>query len=74
MAASLNEAPQPQTLNTLRRAMRDHGEQPEDRAVTRLLHALELTGGARHRAVARAMALVRGARALCCATGAGAEL
>jgi len=63
MAASLNEAPQPQSLNALRRAMRDHGEQPEDRAVTRLLHALELTGGARHRAVATAMALVEGARA-----------
>jgi RHH-type proline utilization regulon transcriptional repressor/proline dehydrogenase/delta 1-pyrroline-5-carboxylate dehydrogenase len=35
----------------------------EDQAVTRLLHALELTGGARHRAVATAMALVEGARA-----------
>jgi RHH-type proline utilization regulon transcriptional repressor/proline dehydrogenase/delta 1-pyrroline-5-carboxylate dehydrogenase len=62
MAASLNEAPQPQSLNALRRTMRDHGEQPEDRAVTRLLHALELTGGARHRAVATAMSLVEGAR------------
>ncbi len=31
--------------------------------MTRLLHALELTGGARHRAVALAMALVEGARA-----------
>ncbi len=63
MAASLNEPSQPQSLNALRRAMRDHGEQPEERAVTRLLHALELTGGARHRAVATAMALVEGARA-----------
>jgi RHH-type proline utilization regulon transcriptional repressor/proline dehydrogenase/delta 1-pyrroline-5-carboxylate dehydrogenase len=35
----------------------------EDQAVTRLLHALELTGGARHRAVATAMSLVDGARA-----------
>jgi len=35
----------------------------EEQAVTRLLHALELTGGARHRAVATAMALVEGARA-----------
>jgi RHH-type transcriptional regulator, proline utilization regulon repressor / proline dehydrogenase / delta 1-pyrroline-5-carboxylate dehydrogenase len=35
----------------------------EDQAVTRLLHALELTGGARHRAVATAIALVEGARA-----------
>src|ERR1700691_2256403 len=43
--------------------MRDHGEWPEDRAVTELLHALESTGGARQRAVATAMALVDGARA-----------
>jgi RHH-type proline utilization regulon transcriptional repressor/proline dehydrogenase/delta 1-pyrroline-5-carboxylate dehydrogenase len=64
MAASLNEpSPQPPALDALRRAIRDHGEWPEDRAVTRLLHALELTGGARHRAVATAMALVEGARA-----------
>ena len=63
MAASLNDPSQPPALDELRRAMRDHGDQPEDRAVTRLLHALELTGGARHRAVATAMALVEGARA-----------
>src|ERR1700676_512214 len=64
MAASLNEpSPQPPALDELRRAIRDHGEWPEDRAVTRLLHALELTGGARHRAVATAVALVDGARA-----------
>ncbi|HEY4443240.1 MAG TPA: bifunctional proline dehydrogenase/L-glutamate gamma-semialdehyde dehydrogenase PutA [Steroidobacteraceae bacterium] len=64
MAASLNEpSPQPPALDALRRAIRDHGEWPEDRAVTRLLHALELTGGARHRAVALAVALVEGARA-----------
>src|ERR1700691_6684298 len=43
--------------------MRDHGEWPEDRAVTELLHALESTGGARQRAVATATALVAGARA-----------
>src|ERR1700722_8715057 len=64
MAASLNEAPQPQTLNTLRRAMRDHGEQPEDRGVTRLLHALELTGGAGRAAGAPPQGRVEGARAL----------
>src|SRR6266478_1389598 len=63
MAASLNEPSQPPALDELRRAMRDHGEWPEDRAVTRLLHALELTGGARHRAVALGVALVAGARA-----------
>jgi RHH-type proline utilization regulon transcriptional repressor/proline dehydrogenase/delta 1-pyrroline-5-carboxylate dehydrogenase len=63
MAASLNEPSQPPALEALRRAIRDQGEWPEDRAVTRLLHALELTGGARHRAVATAMALVEGARA-----------
>jgi len=61
MAAHLND-PQPD-LGKLREAVRDHGEWPEDRAVTHLLHALELTGGARHRAVATAMALVEGARA-----------
>jgi RHH-type proline utilization regulon transcriptional repressor/proline dehydrogenase/delta 1-pyrroline-5-carboxylate dehydrogenase len=63
MAASLNEPSQPTALEAIRQAIRDHGEWPEDRAVTRLLHALELTGGARHRAVATAMALVEGARA-----------
>ena len=35
----------------------------EDQAVGRLLHQLELTGGARHRAVRLAVALVEGARA-----------
>jgi RHH-type proline utilization regulon transcriptional repressor/proline dehydrogenase/delta 1-pyrroline-5-carboxylate dehydrogenase len=63
MAANLNEASPPLALDALRRSMREHGEWPEDRAVTGLLHALELTGGARHRAVATAMALVDGARA-----------
>ncbi len=63
MAAHLNEPPPAPNLEELRREIRDHGDWPEDRAVTRLLHALELTGGARHRAVATAMALVDGARA-----------
>src|SRR5450631_4352676 len=63
MAAHLNEASQAPALEALRQAVREHGEWSEDRAVTRLLHALELTGGARHRAVATAMALVEGARA-----------
>lgn len=63
MAANLNEPSQPATLEELRRAIRDHGEWPEDRAVTRLLHASELNLGARHRAVALGMALVEGARA-----------
>ena len=63
MAANLHEPSQPPNLEELRRAIRDHGEWPEDRAVTRLLHASELNLGARHRAVATAMALVEGARA-----------
>src|ERR1700677_2845519 len=63
MAANLHEPSPPQSLESLRDAVRDHGEWPEDRAVTRLLHALELTGGARHRAVATAVALVEGSRA-----------
>src|ERR1700721_734240 len=63
MAANLNEPSQALDLDSVRQAGRERGEWPEDRAVTRLLHALELTGGARHRAVATAMALVEGARA-----------
>jgi RHH-type proline utilization regulon transcriptional repressor/proline dehydrogenase/delta 1-pyrroline-5-carboxylate dehydrogenase len=51
------------SLDTLREDIRRQGRTPEDKAVTRLLHSLELTGGARHRAVAVAMALVDGARA-----------
>src|ERR1700744_2747401 len=50
-------------LHDLRRTIRDHGTWPEDQAVNRLLHSLELTGGARHRAVALGMKLVEGARA-----------
>jgi RHH-type proline utilization regulon transcriptional repressor/proline dehydrogenase/delta 1-pyrroline-5-carboxylate dehydrogenase len=63
MAANLNEASPGPAPDALRQAIREHGEWPEEQAVTRLLHALELTGGARHRAVATAMALVEGARA-----------
>ena len=63
MAANLNQPLQPPAAEDLRRAIRDSAEWPEDRAVTRLLHALELTGGARHRAVALGVALVDGARA-----------
>jgi RHH-type proline utilization regulon transcriptional repressor/proline dehydrogenase/delta 1-pyrroline-5-carboxylate dehydrogenase len=47
----------------LRAAAREHALCPEDQAVDRLLHRLELTGGARHRAVSLGMALVEGARA-----------
>ncbi len=50
-------------LESLRSAMREHALAPEDQAVTSVLHRLELTGGARHRAVSLAMALVEGARA-----------
>jgi RHH-type proline utilization regulon transcriptional repressor/proline dehydrogenase/delta 1-pyrroline-5-carboxylate dehydrogenase len=49
-------------LAALREAMRDHALWPEQEAVTRLLHTLELTAGSRHRAVAVAKALVEGAR------------
>jgi RHH-type transcriptional regulator, proline utilization regulon repressor / proline dehydrogenase / delta 1-pyrroline-5-carboxylate dehydrogenase len=63
MSAHLNESPQLPTLDSLRQAVRDQAEWPEEQAVKRLLHALELTGGARHRAVATAMALVEGSRA-----------
>src|SRR5271156_868542 len=50
-------------MNDLRETIRDHGTWPENQAVQRLLHSLELTGGARHRAVALGMKLVEGARA-----------
>jgi RHH-type proline utilization regulon transcriptional repressor/proline dehydrogenase/delta 1-pyrroline-5-carboxylate dehydrogenase len=49
-------------LDALRVAIRDSGTWTEQQAVTRLLHCLELTGGARHRAVAVAMSMVQGAR------------
>src|ERR1700726_2939888 len=63
MAANFKSQPAAADLEALRSAMREHGLLSEDRAVTRLLHQLELTGGARHRAVSVAMALVEGARA-----------
>src|ERR1700723_872881 len=50
-------------LEDLRQTIRDHGTWPEDQAVQGLLHSLELTGGARHRAVALGVKLVEGARA-----------
>ena len=50
-------------LPGLREAIRRQGMASEDTAATRLLHSLELTGGARHRAVAVAMSIVAGARA-----------
>ena len=50
-------------LQALRKNIREQGRAAEDQAVTGLLHSLELTGGARHRAVTVAMALVEGARA-----------
>src|SRR6204780_3105179 len=53
----------PETLDTLRRIIRDHGTWSEEQSVTQLLHSQELTGGARHRAVALGVALVEGARA-----------
>ena len=63
MAASLNDPLASPSPETLRSALRDHALWPEDRAVSRLLHELELTGGARHRAVSLAVSLVEGARA-----------
>ena len=53
----------PKDLAAIRQSIRDHGLWPEDGAVTRLLRSLELTGGARHRAVAVAKDMVEGARA-----------
>ena len=63
MAANLNVHPAVVELGSLRHGMRERSLWSEDRVVTRLLHRLELTGGARHRAVSVAMALVDGARA-----------
>jgi RHH-type proline utilization regulon transcriptional repressor/proline dehydrogenase/delta 1-pyrroline-5-carboxylate dehydrogenase len=62
MAAIAHDASPPETLADLRALIREHGTLPEQRAVTRLLHALDLTGGARHRAVAVGISLVEGAR------------
>jgi RHH-type proline utilization regulon transcriptional repressor/proline dehydrogenase/delta 1-pyrroline-5-carboxylate dehydrogenase len=63
MSASLNKPSRSDALEPLRGAIREQGSWAEERAVTALLHALELTGGARHRAVALAMSMVSGARA-----------
>ncbi|MGP8097442.1 MAG: bifunctional proline dehydrogenase/L-glutamate gamma-semialdehyde dehydrogenase PutA [Steroidobacteraceae bacterium] len=63
MAASLNESSDKTTPQALRSELREHGLWPEEQAVDRLLRRLELTGGARHRAVGLAVALVEGARA-----------
>src|SRR6202161_1823195 len=49
-------------LEDLRQTIRDHGTWPEAQAVQGLLHSLELTGGARHRAVALGVELGEGAR------------
>src|ERR1700727_1821941 len=62
MAANPNPPVPSDSLDALRQAIRLSGTWSEDQAVTRLLHSLELTGGARHRAVAVAMELVQGAR------------
>jgi RHH-type transcriptional regulator, proline utilization regulon repressor / proline dehydrogenase / delta 1-pyrroline-5-carboxylate dehydrogenase len=63
MAASLNDYSAHPSPDSLRSAAREHALWPEDQAVNRLLHRLELTGGARHRAVSLGVALVEGARA-----------
>ncbi|HUY83167.1 MAG TPA: bifunctional proline dehydrogenase/L-glutamate gamma-semialdehyde dehydrogenase PutA [Steroidobacteraceae bacterium] len=63
MADEAAGAPIPDELASIRRSIRDHALWPEDGAVTRILHDLELTGGARHRAIALARAMVEGARA-----------
>jgi RHH-type transcriptional regulator, proline utilization regulon repressor / proline dehydrogenase / delta 1-pyrroline-5-carboxylate dehydrogenase len=63
MAANPQPPPPNARLEDLRQTIRDHGTWPEDQAVRRLLHSVELTGGARHRAVALGMKLVEGARA-----------
>jgi RHH-type transcriptional regulator, proline utilization regulon repressor / proline dehydrogenase / delta 1-pyrroline-5-carboxylate dehydrogenase len=60
-ANSYPSCPEP-SQDALREIIRDQGTWSEERAVKRLLHSLELTGGARHRAVSVAMALVEGAR------------
>src|SRR5579862_6037346 len=63
MAASMTEHPVEASPQALRAAAREHTLYPEDQAVDRLLRRLELTGGARHRAVSLGVALVEGARA-----------
>ena len=63
MAVSANQFPDNVSLESLRSDARDHSLCPEEQAVDRLLRRLELTGGARHRAVSLGVALVEGARA-----------
>jgi RHH-type transcriptional regulator, proline utilization regulon repressor / proline dehydrogenase / delta 1-pyrroline-5-carboxylate dehydrogenase len=63
MAASVNDYTANPSTESLRSAARAHALWPEDQAVNRLLRELELTGGARHRAVSLGVALVEGARA-----------
>ena len=63
MLDSHPDSPKSADLAALRQAIRDHGLWPEEGSVTRLLRSLELTGGARHRAIALAKGLVEGARA-----------
>ena len=62
MAANPQPPQSGNDLDALRSAIRAAGTWSEQRAATRLLHELELTGGARHRAVANGVALVEGAR------------
>jgi len=63
MSAKPEPVPDGEPLHALRLALREHSLWPEARAVTRLLQSLELTGAARHRAVAVASGFVEGARA-----------
>lgn len=63
MAADLHNLPADTALESLRASSREHALDAEDDAVARVLQRLELTGGARHRAVSVAVALVEGARA-----------
>jgi RHH-type proline utilization regulon transcriptional repressor/proline dehydrogenase/delta 1-pyrroline-5-carboxylate dehydrogenase len=62
MAASANEFPLNETVESLRSEARAQALYPEGQAVDRLLRRLELTGGARHRAVSLGVALAEGAR------------
>ena len=63
MVAKWDSVTTPVARAALRERMREHALWPEDRSVAYLLQHVELTGGARHRAVSSAMALVEGARA-----------
>src|SRR5260221_2634774 len=66
MNALVDEMPEPRVLETvesLRQLPRDRALVPEQEAIADLSHCVDLMGGAGHRAVTRAMALVEGARA-----------